>query len=141
MVGVLQLAEGKPYDVEVLARRATLDVIGRTGFGHEFRAVEMARLEASRQDGGQGSSTSGSGSGGGEIGDSYVHVIKMLDAILTPAMFLAFDFPVPESWLPGIELGSYSPLPQLPGPLLRRRVPPLCRFSSARALWPLVRSN
>ena len=41
-------------------------------------------------------------------GDSSYDVIKMLDAILTPATWLAFDLPVPESWLPGIEMGKRS---------------------------------
>lgn len=93
---VLDMMAGKTYDIEMLCRRATLDVIGRTGFGYDFKAVEVARMEAAGEKGQEQASD-------GAIGESYVDVVRMLDAILTPAMWLISDFQVPDSWLPGIE--------------------------------------
>jgi len=52
-------------DVEPLCRRATLDVIGRSGFGYEFRSVKFAADELK--------------SGGGSSGavDDNIDIIKV----------------------------------------------------------------
>lgn len=37
-------------ELEPITRRATLDVIGRAGFGHDFGALQMAQQQQQQQD-------------------------------------------------------------------------------------------
>ncbi|GBF90393.1 cytochrome P450 [Raphidocelis subcapitata] len=95
---VLELMDGREYDIERLCRRATLDVIGRAGFGHDFQGVKFAAAEA------RGEAAAGRGSPSeGAIGDGFVDVISVFDALLLPAFMLLARPLEPEANIPGIE--------------------------------------
>jgi hypothetical protein len=69
-------------EVEQVSRRATLDVISRAAFRHDFRALAALR--------------EGRAGGGGSV-DS----IQAWDELLGPAQLLGFNVPLPDAWVPG----------------------------------------
>jgi hypothetical protein len=71
-------------EVEQLARRATLDVISRAAFRHNFKALEAVKA---------GTAASG----------ASVDSIQAWDQLLGPAQLLGFNVPLPDSWIPGYE--------------------------------------
>lgn len=95
---VLELMDGREYDIERLCRRVTLDVIGRAGFGYDFQAVEFAAAEAR----GEAKAECGSPAEGA-LGDGFVDVISVFDALLLPSFMLLARPTEPEDSIPGIE--------------------------------------
>jgi hypothetical protein len=79
-------------DVQELARRATLDVIGKAGFGYDFNSLALAQQATSS------SSSSSSSNGQGMARDP----VAVLDGLTTPAMLLTFQLPLPRWAVPGI---------------------------------------
>ncbi|WIA17418.1 hypothetical protein OEZ85_014271 [Tetradesmus obliquus] len=77
---------GSTIELEPITRRATLDVIGRAGFGHDFGALQMAQQQQQQQD--------------------QVDVVKLFDDILDTSMLLIMNPPLPDALVPGHS--SYS---------------------------------
>ncbi|WIA37607.1 hypothetical protein OEZ86_014509 [Tetradesmus obliquus] len=72
---------GSTIELEPITRRATLDVIGRAGFGHYFGALQMAQQQQQQQD--------------------QVDVVKLFDDILDTSMLLIMNPPLPDALVPG----------------------------------------
>ena len=70
--------------MEQIARRATLDVISRAAFRHDFRALAAVRE-------------------GGASGGSSMDSIQAWDELLKPAQLLGFNVPLPDTWIPGYD--------------------------------------
>lgn len=83
---VLLAASGAPVDVEPLCRRATLDVIGRTGFGYDFGSLSFAAAEV--------------GAVAAPV-PNRPDLIGLYDGLLRASMWLVFDPPLPDWALPG----------------------------------------
>lgn len=71
-------------EVEQLARRATLDVISRAAFRHNFKALAAVKA---------GTAAAG----------ASVDSIQAWDELLGPAQLLGFNVPLPDSWIPGYQ--------------------------------------
>uniref|UniRef100_A0A383VZ67 Cytochrome P450 n=1 Tax=Tetradesmus obliquus TaxID=3088 RepID=A0A383VZ67_TETOB len=72
-------------------RRATLDVIGRAGFGHDFGALQMAQQQQQQQ---------------GQQVDVAKHLLQLFDDIMGTSMLLALNPPLPDALVPGY--GRYA---------------------------------
>uniref|UniRef100_A0A383VRC8 Cytochrome P450 n=1 Tax=Tetradesmus obliquus TaxID=3088 RepID=A0A383VRC8_TETOB len=72
---------GSTIELEPITRRATLDVIGRAGFGHDFGALQMAQQQQQQQD--------------------QVDIVKLFDDILDTSMLLIMNPPLPDALVPG----------------------------------------
>eukprot|EP00879_Flechtneria_rotunda_P001364 GHRR01001514.1.p1 GENE.GHRR01001514.1~~GHRR01001514.1.p1 ORF type:complete len:511 (+),score=138.65 GHRR01001514.1:235-1767(+) len=89
LIDTIMSRPDEPVELEPLTRRATLDVIGRAGFGYNFKALQQVQQRLT----------------GERVDDNYIDVVKIYEDILTPAMLLAFDVPLPDFMIPGY--GSY----------------------------------
>jgi hypothetical protein len=77
--------------VQELGRRATLDVIGKAGFGYNFNSLAVVQSD--------NPSNSSSSNGQGMARDP----VAVLDGLTTPAMLLTFKLPLPRWAVPGIK--------------------------------------
>ncbi|GFH16362.1 cytochrome P450 [Haematococcus lacustris] len=88
----------KDVEVEELCRRATLDVLGRTAFRFDFQALAVARGASQgvelAAEAAQHKSVSGSA-------PRYADAVTLWDAVLGPAMLIAFDMKIPNFIIPG----------------------------------------
>ncbi|KAI8466592.1 MAG: cytochrome P450 [Monoraphidium minutum] len=109
MADVLLAAAGTPYNVEPLCRRATLDVIGRTGFGFDFGAVAAAAAQVAGSSGAAGAAGGAASSSSAampraasplQLDGEDVDIIAVFDSILETAMWLIFQLPIPEILIP-----------------------------------------
>ncbi|KAL6762205.1 cytochrome P450 [Haematococcus lacustris] len=89
----------KDVEVEELCRRATLDVLGRTAFRFDFQALAVARGAS------QGVELAAEAAQNGSLSGSaprYADAVTLWDAVLGPAMLIAFDMKaVPHFVFPG----------------------------------------